>query len=256
MAETTRTKDLATWMSPSIVHLLITTACLAIGLVAYGTVQRVPSSFLSSSCFIDAFIPFLPEAVIIYLSFLLFIPVSTMGLSWERFVLVLTSGLVATAAAFLVFITFPTAVHRPPGAILEGHWLASLYDRLHKVDTPANACPSLHVALSLIAAFGSSRSHPRFAVTVWIAAGSIALSTILTKQHTVVDVAAGAVLAVAAVSIVRRSLDRAFRSWPLRTMARYVNDKESVMSMRSWSVTTPEAAITQLAALDPHIQVR
>jgi membrane-associated phospholipid phosphatase len=74
---------------------------------------------------------------------------------------------------------------------------------LKGVDASGNACPSLHVATAVYAAFrlnwqiaalGLPRGVSR-ANVLWCVA--IAYSTMATKQHVAVDVAAGAALGVA-----------------------------------------------------------
>jgi len=66
-----------------------------------------------------------------------------------------------------------------------------------------NLVPSLHVALSVlcIAAF-SARANPAGKVLFWIWAVAIALSTLLTHQHHVIDVVAGFALALIAYRFV------------------------------------------------------
>ena len=95
-----------------------------------------------------------------------------------------------------IFRFWPNAV--PPADI---RW--DLYPGmgfLKGVDAAGNACPSLHVAASVYAAFRLNWQLPalglprgaRWANAIWCVA--IAYSTMATKQHVAVDVAAGAAL--------------------------------------------------------------
>ena len=63
---------------------------------------------------------------------------------------------------------------------------------LYDIDTPYGCFPSLHVAWAFVSALTCYRVH---AGVGWVAAGwatLIAVSTLYTKQHYVVDVIAGA----------------------------------------------------------------
>jgi protein-tyrosine phosphatase/membrane-associated phospholipid phosphatase len=95
-----------------------------------------------------------------------------------------------------VFVVMPLqfAFPRPHPA----DWTAPMFAALHGFDRPYNMFPSLHIAIWMILA-GTYDRHAsgirRVLVHAWF--GLIALSTVLTYQHHVVDVAGGFVLALA-----------------------------------------------------------
>lgn len=100
----------------------------------------------------------------------------------------------------VVFLAWPTTLDRapytlPPGA---GAWTRDLLDRLRAFDLPTNCFPSLHVSTAYLSSFVAwRRQHARFALSfAW--ATAIAVSTLSTKQHALVDVVAGLGLAIAA----------------------------------------------------------
>ena len=72
---------------------------------------------------------------------------------------------------------------------------ADVYRKMIEIDTPpANAAPSLHVSLTCLLLFTLVRDLPRL-WPVW--AGFIALvwcSTLVTRQHHLIDVATGVLL--------------------------------------------------------------
>lgn len=68
---------------------------------------------------------------------------------------------------------------------------------LHEVDGGANIFPSMHTALSVYAAIRFGELRHRLTPVVVVAALLVIASTILTKQHYVLDLPPGALLAVA-----------------------------------------------------------
>lgn len=154
---------------------------------------------------VDRLIGFHPEALSLYLSLWVYIPLAFVlqkdrrGLWSSGFAAILLS-----AAGLGIFFLWPTAV---PDLGLD--W--SLYPSvafLKDVDAAGNACPSLHVAFAVWAAFhvGSlmreMRAHASVHVANWLWCLAIIYSTIATGQHVAVDALAGAALgAVVAIPV-------------------------------------------------------
>lgn len=109
--------------------------------------------------------------------------------------------------AYVFFLAYPTAAPRP--AEVEGTGFGAWGLRmLYGADPPFNCFPSLHVAHSFVSALTCHRLHRgvgRFAVA---AAALVGLSTLYTKQHYVLDVVAGVLLALAACAIFLRGYRR------------------------------------------------
>ena len=76
------------------------------------------------------------------------------------------------------------------------------------MDPPYNCFPSLHVAHSFVSALTCLRVHRGVGIVALISASLVALSTLFTKQHYVLDVIAGVLMAVAAYAIFLRSQAR------------------------------------------------
>jgi membrane-associated phospholipid phosphatase len=104
-----------------------------------------------------------------------------------------------TAYAFF-FVVYPTAAPRPDQVSGEGFAVWGLR-ALYSADPPYNCFPSLHVAHSFVSALAVSRVHRRLGIIALVAGMLVAVSTLFTKQHYVLDVAAGACLAVLAYGI-------------------------------------------------------
>lgn len=100
-------------------------------------------------------------------------------------------------SAYLVFLAYPTVAPRP--ATVEGTGFGAWGLRLlYDMDPPFNCFPSLHVAHSFVSALTCLRVHGGVGRTALAAAALVALSTLFTKQHYVLDVVGGICLAVVA----------------------------------------------------------
>ena len=98
---------------------------------------------------------------------------------------------ILVAGAVFVIMPLQFAFPRPQPA----GWTGPIFDALHGFDRPYNMFPSLHIAIWMILA-GTYDRHTRGGIRMLTHAwfGLIALSTVLTRQHHVIDVAGGFVL--------------------------------------------------------------
>ena len=148
---------------------------------------------------VDRVVPFLPETVWIYVSEYVYFAVvyltSRDTLNLNKF---LYSFLSLQVFSILIFWLGPPAYPRDsfPFPANLGPLTRFVFASLRQVDTPANCFPSLHVSSVYLCSFlffdEQREKFPFF--FVW--ATAIALSTLTTKQHYAVDVAAGFGLAV------------------------------------------------------------
>jgi len=79
---------------------------------------------------------------------------------------------------------------------------------IYDSDRPYNCFPSLHVAYAFLAALTCYRIHRGLGIAALVYAALIGISTLYTKQHYVVDVVAGALLAYVAYLVFLRSYAR------------------------------------------------
>lgn len=108
--------------------------------------------------------------------------------------------------AYAGFVLYPTVLPRPPSTG-EGFFAWTLQLN-YNLDPPLNCFPSLHVAWGFVAALACYRVHRGvgFGALAW--AALIAVSTLYTKQHYVVDVVAGIALAILAYVVFLRTHPR------------------------------------------------
>jgi len=146
---------------------------------------------------VDAWVPFQPAALPLYLSLWVYVGIPPGLLPGLRPLVVYGLWAAALCVAGLgCFYFWPTAVP-PPSVDLARHPSFAL---LKGVDAAGNACPSMHVAaamftmLQLQALLGRLRwpAPLGWLNIAWFAA--IAYSTLAVKQHVLFDVIAGALL--------------------------------------------------------------
>lgn len=105
--------------------------------------------------------------------------------------------------SYVVFWFYPTAAPRPQTVSGSGFAVWGLRF-LYGADPPFNCFPSLHVAHSFVSAFACRRVHRGVGNAAVVCAALVGLSTLYTKQHYVLDVAAGLALASIAAAIFLR----------------------------------------------------
>jgi membrane-associated phospholipid phosphatase len=150
----------------------------------------------------DRFIAFEPWAIGLYFSLWLYVSLPPALLRTRREVY--AYGWLAGALAIAglsIFLFWPTSIPPMTGIEWAGHPGFAL---LKRVDASQNACPSLHVAFAVFSGVWLDRilrvmpvgGAARVASAAWCI--GIVYSTIATRQHVAVDVAAGTALGLLA----------------------------------------------------------
>jgi membrane-associated phospholipid phosphatase len=162
---------------------------------------RGPAAAFTTHLAIDDLVPFQPQWVWVYLVPYLIGPVVIGLLSRQSFRWFVGRGLVIVGLTLLIFVVCPTQVaERPSSAHLGDGPTAWLYHQMIEIDEPpANAAPSLHVSLTCLLALALLRDFPRWWSLTVLAIGLVWLSTLMTRQHHLIDVGTGALLAGAVV---------------------------------------------------------
>lgn len=158
---------------------------------------------------LDRWLPLRPVWSLVYgalYAFLIILPVLVVT-QQEQIRRTVFAYLMVWLTAYVCFLLYPTVAPRPETVYGEGFavWgLRSLYDS----DPPYNCFPSLHVAHSVVSALTCYRLHRGLGVFAVVCALLVGLSTLYTKQHYVLDVVAGILLAYFAYMIFLRKLPR------------------------------------------------
>jgi membrane-associated phospholipid phosphatase len=148
---------------------------------------------------LDHHIPFLPLWAYVYLPAWLVFILGAGGWyiwenrrHWDRVRALLFAAVIMQVGGWFFHTVFPTYMPRPelgPDAGGPAYWLIL---KIYATDPPTHVLPSLHVASVLVAAmfFAARRERGRVIIgAVFVLL--ISLSVVLTKQHGVIDIAAG-----------------------------------------------------------------
>jgi membrane-associated phospholipid phosphatase len=161
-----------------------------------------------SASFLDRMIPFSDQAVWLYLSIYLLMPIGPFLMDNRHQILRYAAGIVIVGfVADAIFLFWPTACPRPD---LTG--TNAIYRALVSIDNPFHACPSLHAAFAIYSAccgglvFCELRVRWLWRTGLWLWALIILFATLATKQHVVADIVTGSALAYGAYRCV-------FNSW-------------------------------------------
>ena len=146
---------------------------------------------------IDYMIPFVPSFVIFYmLTFAYVIIAPYLIIKDKKQFLALALSFVSTMLiGFTTFLLFPVKTVLRPENLAPG-FFTSLVKMSYLADAPGfNNFPSLHVGISLLASL-IIYQHDKKHWWVWIMFAGITLSTMLIKQHYIIDAAAGIPLGI------------------------------------------------------------
>jgi len=156
-----------------------------VGMAVHGRPATVPAIWL------DHALPVRAEWSLVYLSLFLaaLLPVFVIHQQQHvhRTILAFLSAWIVGLACFLVF---PTVSSRPPKPMGDGFndWLLRV---IYDSDVKYNCLPSLHVAQVYIAALACNIVHRGVGKVALVWATLVAVSTLFTKQHYVLDVVSG-----------------------------------------------------------------
>ena len=147
---------------------------------------------------IDRATPFVPELIFVYG---MLYPVAALPLvmPMERLLFrrVAAAYMSILAASYVLFFVWPVHMTMRPGTVDEESFAGWTIDLVYWADRSSNCFPSLHVSTALLAALCALKVHRSVGLVAVLLSVAISASTMFVKQHWFVDVAGGAVLAVA-----------------------------------------------------------
>jgi membrane-associated phospholipid phosphatase len=157
---------------------------------------------------LDRAVPVEPAWMLVYGSLFVWVLLPLLVVRQEQlFRRAMKAYLVVLIGAYVGFVAYPTVAPRPAGVLGEGFsaWCLRLQ---YSMDQEFNCFPSLHVAHSFVSALTSYRVNRGVGVAAVLWAALIGVSTLFTKQHYVVDVIAGTLMAFAAYVLFLRGYPR------------------------------------------------
>lgn len=166
---------------------------------AAGHAARPP--WISLRTRLDDAIPFVPEAMPGYaLAYVVPLALLFVATTPEGMRRMARACLLAYAMAAPFFVLLPVRDADPPVEGVTWAERALLWNRA--ADVTKNAFPSMHVGLAVLLGLVAWRHHRAWGVALFACAAVISASTLLVKQHFIVDLPAGALVAVAAFTVV------------------------------------------------------
>lgn len=165
--------------------------------------KTVTSDYYVIHSVFDDYIPFCEYFIVPYLMWFLYIAATLLYFFFcdKRGFYKATTLMFSGMTIFLIICTvFPNGLNLRPVFFQHDNIFVDLVKRLYMTDTPTNVLPSLHVYNSICChlAIADSRQlqkHRFVQHGSFILATLIVLSTMFLKQHSVVDVIAGFVMA-------------------------------------------------------------
>jgi membrane-associated phospholipid phosphatase len=159
---------------------------------------------------LDLRIPLQPVWVLVYGAlylFLILLPVFVVRQE-EHIRRTVFAYLTVWIVAYLGFYFYPTVAPRPDEPVMGDGFAFWALGFLYSSDPPYNCFPSLHVAHSFVSALTILRVHRGLGFTAIVSAFLVGLSTLFTKQHYILDVVAGILLASVACAVFLRKVSR------------------------------------------------
>ena len=155
------------------------------------------------SCPLDQYIPFVKYAVIPYASWFLWLAAAALHLVRKESAEIRWRVMAPMYSGLLLILCFcllvPNGIDLRPGEITGNDLCALLVRAIEGVDNPNNVCPSMHVYSTIFLDLSVQRSQNlKYKVLrpcARILDILICCSTMLLKQHSIVDVAAAIVFA-------------------------------------------------------------
>ena len=146
--------------------------------------------------------PFVPGFVYIYLSILLLFLLPLFTLNEHQIRALAGSVLAATVIAGVIFLLIPAEPPFERPTTVVGHEF--VFGWLYALELPYNLFPSLHVSYAALFIGVAAREERsmlvRLALAVWLVL--LIVSVVLVRQHQVIDIAGGIILATLCYRVV------------------------------------------------------
>ena len=166
--------------------------------------RRDSVKYTDIHCFIDDYIPFCEVFIIPYLIWFLYVAVTLVFLFFQTkhigdFYKCAAVLLLGMTTSLFIYTIFPNAQSMRPVSFERDNIFTQIISYLYAADTDTNVCPSIHVYNSIAIHVAIIKSYS-FRDNKWVKTGSlilctlICMSTLLLKQHSIIDVVCAVLL--------------------------------------------------------------
>ncbi|MDO4620333.1 MAG: phosphatase PAP2 family protein [Lachnospiraceae bacterium] len=205
-------------------HLWPIAAYLTLYMIWFTILEHVERShYIEVSFALDQHIPLVEAFVVPYLSWFLFIMIGifyTYFMDRDAFDEMSTILMIGMTAFLVISTFFPNQQGLRPTELTSDGLFADALRRIWSVDTPTNVFPSIHVFNSAAVEYGLLKAHagtkrnPVFQILTMTWTILIILSTVLIRQHSVLDmISALALIAVSWVLVSKKGMVLRFEGW-------------------------------------------
>lgn len=147
--------------------------------------------------YVDSFLPTISWFVVIYFSSYLLWALPFFIASTEQLRPICLAYWSVLTASYLIFLLYPIQMLRPE---IQGQtFFDGIVLWLYSIDHPYNTFPSIHVGLAFLASFFLLKLKQTWYFVLW--AIIVAVSTLFIKQHYLLDVVGGFIIALLALYI-------------------------------------------------------
>ena len=182
---------------------------LPVYLAAFFIIDRIPAEHYVIRCSLDRLIPFNEYMVIPYALWFFWFPGWVLWFAWrsleddgarEDFIKLCVVMFTGMTLCLITYVIWPNAVDlREP--IEASNLCALAVEAIRAADTPYGVCPSIHISTIVTEALVIRDSRlpvltPTVRVYSYVITALITWSTLAIRQHSIIDVAAGALLAL------------------------------------------------------------
>lgn len=180
-------------------------AVYAVYLVWFFSMEKLPNrNYHIVYSKLDDYIPFYKPAILIYSSWFLMLVIPFVYLlkrkSYDDLYNIIIPMFAAMFISLIIYVIYPTALDIRVTDITGNDICSWIIRKIQQVDAPNNVCPSIHVSTTVIIynqfrkILKDNKKSKAFFL-LWSV--GICISTMLVKQHSIIDVVCGIILAYA-----------------------------------------------------------
>lgn len=176
--------------------LILLVSFYTIGYLSINRLNDYRNHYYDVSLWFEKDIPFVPSAIIGYsfvflLVAILYLIIDSMRDFWDMFI----RFSIMILLCFIIFLIFPVRMDLRPDVSMANDWITELVCFYFWIDHPYNLFPSMHLSASFFSAFYCMRKGPIIGWITMIMAMIVGISVVLLKQHYIMDVVAGFIVA-------------------------------------------------------------
>ena len=175
----------------------------AVYLVWFFAMEKIPNrNYHIVYSKLDDYIPFYKPAILIYSSWFLMLVIPFVYLlkrkSYDDLYNIIIPMFAAMFISLIIYVIYPTALDIRVTDITGNDICSWIIRKIQGIDAPNNVCPSIHVSTTVII-YNQFRKilkdNKKSKVFFLLWSVGICVSTMLVKQHSIIDVLCGVVLA-------------------------------------------------------------